>query len=321
MRLPEDLAEAMEREFEKVQHPALAQAVSQLTARYQGEDFSGPIVVSAALRAAYLAVRLPATYAAAARVLEEMKRYIREEEVGSVLDLGSGPGTVLHAAAWNFSSLRQMTAVESDTALIELGRRLASQSFHECVQKAAWLCRDLKSGAVKGRHDLVVMSYVLGELPAAMAEKALAGAWEAAGEFLVLIEPGTRRGFGAIHAARSALIGAGAHVLAPCPHTRDCPMAAANDWCHFPVRVERTSLHRRLKGGVLGYEDEKFSYLIATRRGITPAPARIVRHPQKHSGHIRLTLCTPEGIEQRTVTKSQKEQYKAARKADWGEEF
>ena len=98
-------------------------------------------------------------------------------------------------------------------------------------------------------------------------------------------------------------------------------MAAANDWCHFPVRVERTSLHRRLKGGVLGYKDEKFSYLIAARRRIAPAPTRIVRHPQKHSGHIRLTLCTPQGIEQRTVPKSQKELYKAARKADWGEEF
>lgn len=321
MRLPEDLAGAMEREFEKVRYSALAQAVAQLTSRYQGEDFSGPVIVSDALRAAYLAVRVPATYAAAVRVLGELKRYIGEEEVGSVLDLGSGPGTALHAAAWNFPSLRQMTAVEADTALIELGRRLASQSFHECVQKAAWLCRDLKSGVVKNRHDLVMMSYVLGELPAAIADKAVTGAWEAAGEFLVLIEPGTRRGFGAIDVARSALIRAGAHVLAPCPHMRPCPMAAVNDWCHFAVRIERTSLHRRLKGGSLGYEDEKFSYLIAARRGIAPSPARIVRHPQKHSGHIRLTLCTPEGLEQRTVTKSQKELYKAARKADWGEEF
>src|SRR5205807_4320940 len=97
MRLPEDLTGAMEREFEKVSHPALVQAVSQLTTRYQGEDFSGPIIVSDALRAAYLAVRVPATYAAASRVLEELKRYVPEEEVGSVLDLGSGPGTVLHA--------------------------------------------------------------------------------------------------------------------------------------------------------------------------------------------------------------------------------
>ena len=177
MRLPEDLTGAMEREFEKVSHPALVQAVSQLTTRYQGEDFSGPIIVSDALRAAYLAVRVPATYAAASRVLEELKRYVPEEEVGSVLDLGSGPGTVLHAAAWSLPALRQMTAIESDTSLIELGRRLASQSFHECVQKAAWLCRDLKSGVTKNQHDLVVMSYVLGELPAAMAEKAIAGAW------------------------------------------------------------------------------------------------------------------------------------------------
>jgi len=87
----------------------------------------------------------------------------------------------------------------------------------------------------------------------------------------------------------------------------------------FPVRVERTSLHRRLKGGVLGYEDEKFSYLIATRpQASRPPPARIVRHPQKHSGHIRLTLCTAQGIEQRTITKSQKEPYKSGEEKPTG---
>jgi ribosomal protein RSM22 (predicted rRNA methylase) len=54
---------------------------------------------------------------------------------------------------------------------------------------------------------------------------------------------------------------------------------------------------------------------------LAPASARIVRHPQKHSGHVRLTLCTPQGIETRTVTKSQKDQYRSARKAEWGDEF
>jgi ribosomal protein RSM22 (predicted rRNA methylase) len=167
-----------------------------------------------------------------------------------------------------------------------------------------------------------VISYALGELPQAAAEAVLNKAWKCAGKFLVIIEPGTRRGFAAVNAARSPLIANAAHVfiLAPCPHHFACPMAVEGDWCHFSQRVERTSQHRQLKGGDLGYEDEKFSYLVAAKSAAPSAGARIVRHPGKHSGHVQLALCTPQGrIENRTVTRSSKEAYKRARKAEWGD--
>jgi ribosomal protein RSM22 (predicted rRNA methylase) len=96
-------------------------------------------------------------------------------------------------------------------------------------------------------------------------------------------------------------------------------MAAAGDWCHFSQRVQRTAEHRQLKGGSLGYEDEKFSYLVASRMAFTPAKSRIVRHPRKHTGFLHLNLCTPAGLETRTVTKSQKPAYKFARQAEWGD--
>ena len=97
-------------------------------------------------------------------------------------------------------------------------------------------------------------------------------------------------------------------------------MSAAGDWCHFSQRVERTSQHRQLKGGSLGYEDEKFSYLVVARQNVAAWGARIVRHPGKHSGHVQLALCTPEGrLEARTVTRSSKQAYKLARKTEWGD--
>jgi ribosomal protein RSM22 (predicted rRNA methylase) len=97
-------------------------------------------------------------------------------------------------------------------------------------------------------------------------------------------------------------------------------MAASGDWCHFSQRIERTSLHRQLKGGELGYEDEKFSYIVADKSCASPTAARIVRHPRKHSGHVQLMLCTTAGhIENRTVTRSSKAAYKQARKAEWGD--
>jgi ribosomal protein RSM22 (predicted rRNA methylase) len=320
MRLPAELQGSIQRETGKVDGRKLAQAVAQLSEHYKAADFSSPAVATEAHRAAYLAVRLPATYAAIDRVFAEIKLRAPQAEIASLLDLGSGPGTALLAAAERFPQLRQATLIESDAGWIALGKRLAEQSDMPMVQQAQWLKQDLRSGLACEKHDLVVISYTLGELPQAAAEVVLNKAWKCAGKLLVLIEPGTPRGFAAINAARSSLIVNNVTIFAPCPHHFTCPMAAAGDWCHFSQRVERTSQHRHLKGGALGYEDEKFSYLVAARIDAPSAAARIVRHPGKHSGHVQLVLCTTEGkIENRTVTRSNKEAYKRARKAEWGD--
>jgi ribosomal protein RSM22 (predicted rRNA methylase) len=74
-----------------------------------------------------------------------------------------------------------------------------------------------------------------------------------------------------------------------------------------------------LKGGTLGHEDEKFSYVVASREKLPTAPARIVRHPKKLSRHVLLTLCTTGGIKTLPVTKKQREDYRQARHAHWGD--
>jgi ribosomal protein RSM22 (predicted rRNA methylase) len=320
MRLSAELLDAIQRETEKVDRRKLAQATAQLTEHYKTADFSSPAVASEAHRAAYLAVRMPATYAAIRRVFAEIKLRAPQQEIASLLDLGAGPGTALFAAAEQFPQLQQATLIESDHAWIAIGKRLAEQGESLVVRQAQWLQQDLRSGLSCEKHDLVVISYTLGELPRAASEAVLNKAWKCAGKFLVVIEPGTRRGFAAINTARSALIANEATILAPCPHHFTCPMAAAGDWCHFSQRVERTSQHRQLKGGALGYEDEKFSYLIASKNNSQSTGSRIVRHPGKHSGHVKLVLCTAEGkIENGTITRSSKEAYKRARKAEWGD--
>jgi ribosomal protein RSM22 (predicted rRNA methylase) len=320
MRLSAELQDAIQRETDKVDRRKLAQATAQLIEHYKAADFSTPAVATEAHRTAYLAVRMPATYAAISRVFAELKLCAPQDEIRRMLDLGAGPGTTLFAAAEVFPHLQHTTLVESDASWIAVGNRLAEQSESPIVRQAQWLRQDLRSRFSCEEHDLVVISYTLGELPQAAAEVVLNKAWKCAGKFLVLIEPGTRRGFAAINAARSSLIENAAPILAPCPHHFICPMAAAGDWCHFSQRVERTSQHRQLKGGALGYEDEKFSYLVAAKSTAPSRGARIVRHPGKHRGHVQVALCTPEGkIENRTVTRSGKEAYKRARKTEWGD--
>ncbi len=318
MRLPQELSAAIQQEIERVSRPALARASGELTRRYKAADYSAPIMRSEADRAAYLAVRLPATYAVNWNVFSEVQRLSPDTNVETILDLGAGPGAAVLAAAYVFPGLRQATLVESDTAWLNLGKRIALQQPHSLLRQARWIRQDLRAELDCSAHDLVVISYSLGELAAPDANALLRRAWRLATEFLVIVEPGTPRGFAVVHAARSALIAESAGILAPCPHGEACPMAAAGDWCHFAQRVPRTSLHRQLKGAALGFEDEKFSYVVAARRSTAAASSRIVRHPQKRSGHVQITLCTRHGLETRTVSRSQGEDYRRARQADWG---
>jgi ribosomal protein RSM22 (predicted rRNA methylase) len=325
LKLPEELLAAIEAEAGRIDRAALTRASEELIRRYKSAGFSEAVVNSAAHRTAYLVTRVPATYAANWRVFSEICRLAPHAggEVASVLDLGAGPGTALWCAAGHFPRLQQATLVESDEAWITIGRRIAGLSPHLAVRQARWLRGDLRARLDLSVHDLVVISYVLGELPPSAAKALLVRAWALASKFVVVIEPGTPRGFGVVHAARAALIAeaAGSHLLAPCPHSGACPMAAADDWCHFAQRVPRTSLHRRLKSGALSYEDEKFSYVVAALEPLPPVPSRIVRHPQKRSGHVQLTLCTRSGIESRTVSRSHGEDYPLARKAEWGDSW
>lgn len=322
MRLPEDLLAALEQETAQANFSRLTQAASQFSQQYRAGDFSAPPIKTEIQRAAYMAVRLPATYAATWHVFSEVRRLAPDSAVHSILDLGAGPGTAVHAAAEIFPGLGQATLVESDSAWLAAGQRIAEQCSSPALQSARWILGDLRRNESRDNlpttPDLVVIAYALGELHHSEATGLVVKMWELCAKFLVIIEPGTTRGFSVVNATRSALIAQGARLLAPCPHQGPCPMAVSGDWCHFSQRLERTALHRRLKGGDLGYEDEKFSYVVASKVDAAQAPARIVRHPQKHSGHVKLTLCTPQGLEARTVTRSQKQSYKQARQADWG---
>ena len=311
MRLPDPLREAIEKRVDYAEQRDLLRAARELSEAYRAG--TGTRMTSSTAALAYAVARLPATYAAIHHVLREAAP--RLPAVRSLLDLGGGPGSAMWAAAECFPPLEKVTVVERDREMVALGRALSAESPSAAVREAEWRRENITT-VDAGRHDLVVLAYVLGELP--QRASLLRRAWAAATS-LVVIEPGTPRGFEHILEARSFLLENGGSLAAPCPHHWQCPMAAAGDWCHFAERVERTSLHRLAKGGSLGHEDEKFSYVVATRIAAPSPRARIVRHPLKHPGHVQLTLCTEGRLERETVAKSQKERYRAARQAEWGD--
>jgi ribosomal protein RSM22 (predicted rRNA methylase) len=304
MQLPEDLQLAIERILSETSQTSLKKARESLSQDYR-EGRISPFS-DESKRLAYLGARMPATYAAIYKVLQNLSLS------GHLLDLGAGPGTASWAASELFPFLEKITLIEKSSEAIQLGRTLAQG--RPLLEKAAWLCRSLSESIPTA--DAAILSYVLGELNDPLS--VVKACWNAA-PLLILIEPGTPKAFELMRKIRQNLISLNAHLIAPCPHSLSCPIQG-KDWCHFSARIERTRLHRLLKEGSLGYEDEKFCYLVVSKNPGIPYPNRIIRHPLKQSGHVRLTLCTERGtIEEKTISRKDKEFYRKARDADWGD--
>lgn len=303
MQLPEPLYTNLQKLLTDFSLDDLESSSKQLMLHYKHQ-----VQLKSSLeRMAYLAMRMPATYAAIYSVLSAFSLPVK-----SLLDLGSGPGTVGFAAReiWKEVSI---TCIEQDPLFIDLAKKLDAPGEIQTL--------DLNKISQFSFHDLVIFSYSFGEL-SIHAETILEKAWGAAAKALVIIEPGTPTGYGNVLKARNYLIECGAYIHAPCFHEKPCPLSQG-DWCHFSAKVERSFFHKRAKSGTLPFEDEKFSYLIVTKEKPKHLKnSRILRPPLKKSGHVYLQLCQEEGKSlQQIVSKKTAEKYRAARKAKWGDSF
>ncbi|HEU5231508.1 MAG TPA: small ribosomal subunit Rsm22 family protein [Terriglobales bacterium] len=315
--LPPELAAAIAALNAEIPRGDLARTVAELSSQYRAKTRSRP-QLTAMHRTAYLAARLPATYAVIARVIREAQLRVPGLRVESMIDLGAGPGAAMWAAAEQFPDLARILLIEDSAGWVEMGRRLSSSSGNSAIRNADWRQGSVTREFSLESFDFVIASYLMNEIPVQDRTRVALAAWQCTKKLLVIIEPGTPEGFANIRSLRQELIAAGGYIAAPCPHANDCPIAAG-DWCHFSERLERTSEHRRAKGGERGYEDEKYSYLIFSREPVVLPAARILRHPRKHPGHAEFELCTAEGLKRETISRKQGERYKTAKKAEWGE--
>ena len=260
---------------------------------------------------------MPATYAAAIASLNELREVRSDFAPQNLLDVGAGPGTATWAAAEVFSSLDDFDLLDSNAVLRTLALDLVSGSHR--LRKVKY-----QSGSAQAAlndaapADLVIASYVIGEMSDA-EQTALADAmWEKTRDTLVVVEPGTPAGYARMLALRRRLIAQGAHVAAPCPHDAECPLVAP-DWCHFAQRLPRSRAHIALKEAELPYEDEKFSYVVLTRTPVTRPFARVLAQPVASKVGITAKLCTPEGLRIENIPRRNKADYARARRWRWGD--
>lgn len=316
--MPLSLPQALDAVLDGLPAEGLRRATTALIDVYRsGAPPAEQVLRDPVTAAAYAAYRMPATFAAVSRALRHATD-LADLDVRTLLDLGGGTGAATWAVADAFPTLERAEVVDGSQEALALGRRIARHGPRP-VAGATWRHGVVGSGWDAPQADLTSVSYVLGELGDALHPQ-LVDAVVASSRAVLVVEPGTPRGYAAVLAARDRMVSHGWHVLAPCPHSGPCPLAGREDWCHFSVRLDRSALHRRVKGGALGYEDEKFSYVLATREPRTPAPGRVLRHPVRRKGLVQLEVCGADGSTGRAVvTRRSPTAYRTARDTSWGD--
>lgn len=318
MELPASLRQAVDRILEKVPLPELKQAAKTLSDRYRAELRDGRLHMAQDMAVkAYLATRLPATYAAVRASLDALNAAQPEFNPKTLLDVGAGPGTVLWATTDLWPDLEQAFLLEASAAVRKVGEMLASETI---TARTVWKSGDVTTDLADLQPaDLVTCAYVLDEIVPASLPKMVDRLWQLTADTLLIIEPGTPAGWQRILAVRAQLISAGAQVVAPCPHEVPCPLSPP-DWCHFSRRVARSRLHRVAKDADVPWEDEKFIYVAASRQPVASRAARVVAPPKSGSGKVLLKLCQEDGTAtERLFTKRDGADFKLARRLDWGD--
>ncbi|MEA2519100.1 MAG: hypothetical protein QOF49_1180 [Chloroflexota bacterium] len=299
----------------------LRDAAAALSERYRSGPVPGAIrpVRDARTATAYAVARAPATFAAAGRAMLEAALSLPDLAPATLLDIGAGTGAAAWAATAVWPSLADVTLVERDPAMVSMGRTLAGgRDVPSALAGASWRTASLGRAPFEPA-DVVTAAYVLGELPVTEAASVVQRAWAATRGALVIVEPGSPAGFARVIAARTTLIAQGAAIAAPCPGNLPCPVVGA-DWCHFLVRLERSRAHQAAKAGTLAWEDEPFSYVVATRLAPAAAPRVVLGRPRHRPGRVELRVCVAAGrIVERTLSRRDGAEFRAARDLAWGD--
>jgi SAM-dependent methyltransferase len=253
------------------------------------------------LLGAYLLFYWPVSYAQARAALLELGGRAR-----SVLDLGSGPGSLAFASL--DAGAAEVTAADRSPAALALVRALAAEAG-EGIATRSW--NAASAPLPEGRFDLLTMGHVLNELWTGAGD---AGARRAAlleraflslrpGGSLLILEPALRETSRALLEVRDLLVERGHRVRSPCLFRGPCPaLSRESDWCHAERAWTPPQLVQDIaRAAGLRKETLKMTYLLFGPVGEGPSGPppgrlfRIVSEPLASKGRLRYMGCGPEG--------------------------
>ncbi|CAI7816168.1 unnamed protein product [Closterium sp. NIES-54] len=212
-------------------------------AQEQGERGRRAVEYGETEALAYVAARMPSTYAAVFRALTEVKRRLPSLAPSSLLDFGSGPGTVMCAVSavllfcavphvlpltppslracraasevWG-STVQRAAAVEPADAMWAMGEHIRAvaaagpkppRALPEVLRYTTLQHLSREARGADRVFDVVVAAYAVGEVESVDERRAIVDRlWSHARHVMVLVETGNPRGYDAIVKARAHIL-------------------------------------------------------------------------------------------------------------------
>lgn len=314
MNIPSEIMDKLleiANDFEKKE---LAQKFKEVSERYRGKKQGESLVNQQNEAVAYAISRMPATFGAVSSAMAQSFNILKEEcQIKTMIDVGAGTGAATLAVSEQLV-LENITCLEREEAMMDVGKKLLSSSEIQVVKNAKWKKIDIVKENYEEKADIVVVSYMLNELDEKTRLEVLEKLWNMTNQILLIIDPGTPTDYLNMLEMKQFLVDNGANIVAPCTRQIGCDLPK-DDWCHFLCRIERTRLQKNVKEADVPYEDEKFTYLAASKQMMDKTTkSRIIRHPKIKTNLVEVKLCEDGKIVNRVYTKKEKEIYKKARK-------
>ncbi len=169
---------------------------------------------------------MPATYAAVTASLNALVEIRPDFAPKSLLDVGAGPGTATWAAAEAFPSLQGFTLLDANDALRALALDLAADSSR--LRDIGYERGEARAALAEAAPaDLVVASYMIGEIGEAERRALAELMWAKTRDTLLVVEPGTPAGYAPHHRAARAADRAGRACRRALPARRQMSAARA----------------------------------------------------------------------------------------------
>lgn len=201
---------------------------------------------------AYAAALLPSVYAATLHVLSEAAKRLDDFAPSKILDYGSGTSSAAWVAKQIWPDVFQnYVAYDAAKPMQWLAAKLLPPGLRTKLYHTDFITGPFDTPNGASEPTIALAAFTLSELGHPKKRTKLVDRlWESNAEVIVLVDRGTPSGFSCIADARAQLLGlsrGAGHIVAPCPHDKQCPLRFSRDFCHFAQRCQSNLIFRSLR--------------------------------------------------------------------------
>lgn len=193
---------------------------------------------------AYLFYFFSTNYPKLAACLDRLPRELCEQLGESTLiDFGTGPGTLLFAWSDYFNNGRKCFGIDSSSSMLNQARKIAKTFYaNRAIQWSE------KLPIIDSDKRTLMFSHSLNEITENKRNEIIE---KVRANYIVVLEPGTKETFGKILGLRNYLLERDYSVEYPCSLNAKCPIEDKDDWCHQYLKLTHDisieSLTQKLK--------------------------------------------------------------------------